>query len=190
VIVVFVLGVLALVPGRPVAGRAATSSQHGAFDRSASGTEFEAEVSEGLKINPRSWSYLDRVVGSAGSHDVPWQILWGLIHAESSFDASQKNLGGDVVGIAQIRLSQHPEITAAEANNPAKAIEFAAHYLDERFDRYHDWQLAVLSYLDPRSADAIFFSPHDGYEQPPIFSNTYVARVFGYAARLGFSPAS
>lgn len=59
----------------------------------------------------------------------PW-LLAALLWVESKFNPHARSSTGDV-GIAQINLASHPNVTAAEARDPAFAIPWAARYLAE-----------------------------------------------------------
>jgi Transglycosylase SLT domain len=77
---------------------------------------------------PYSGPYAALINRSARANGLdPW-LLAALLWVESRFNPKARSSAG-AVGIAQIELSAHPDVTAAEAENPSFAIPWAARYL-------------------------------------------------------------
>ena len=76
--------------------------------------------------------YANTIVTSAAEYDIPPSVLAGLLQQESGFipTAVNTNANGSLDrGIAQINSAAHPNVSDAQAYDPAYAIPWAAKYL-------------------------------------------------------------
>jgi hypothetical protein len=77
---------------------------------------------------PASVPYAATINAAARANRLdPWWLA-GLLKVENGFKAKGDSPAG-AVGIAQILLSAHPDVSRAQAENPAFAIPWAARYL-------------------------------------------------------------
>lgn len=100
----------------------------------------------------------------------PW-LLAALLWVESSFHAHARSSTGDY-GIAQINLASHPNVTQAEADNPAFAIPWAARYL------------ATLKREAGGSAAGALRAYNTGSSASSPAGNSYATKVLHERARL------
>lgn len=118
---------------------------------------------------------------AAVQYGLPPNLLEAVAYRESRFrpeiiSGALRSAAG-AVGIMQFMLRWHPELTEADAVNPAKAIPAAARYLRQLYNRFGDWKLALAAYnwgqgnLQKDLADRIV-----GNEWPAE-TRTYVAEI-------------
>lgn len=106
----------------------------------------------------------DRIAGSWG---VPTSTLANLWHSESNGSTTIENTGGDR-GLVQINRSAHPEVSDAEAFDPAFALIYAARSIasstEEQFTVCNCYAYLKLKVRNlPRMVDLIPNStPHVG----------------------------
>jgi hypothetical protein len=93
----------------------------------------------------------------------PW-LLAALLSVESGFRPDARSSAG-AVGIAQILLSAHPNVSEAEAQDPAFAIPWAARYLAE------------LKRHAGGSATGALRAYNTGSSKPSPAGNSYASRV-------------
>jgi len=79
---------------------------------------------------------------AALANGVPPALFARLITRESNWDPDVVGVTGDV-GIAQLNPTFHPR---AVAEDPQKALPYAARYLKRLFDRFGTWEQAVAAY--------------------------------------------
>lgn len=72
--------------------------------------------------------YGAQITAAARANGLDPLMFAALLGHESSFNASARSSTGDV-GVAQINLASHPDVTEAQALDPGFAIPWAAHYL-------------------------------------------------------------
>lgn len=83
-------------------------------------------------------------------YGLPPNLLEAVAYRESRFrpdviSGALRSMKG-AVGIMQFVLRWHPELTEADALNPARAIPAAAAYLRQLYNRFGDWKLALAAY--------------------------------------------
>lgn len=134
------------------------------------------EISHG-----RFGPYQMEVLRASAKYRVPWQLIWGIIQHESSWDPNSVGDNGLSHGLAQIYAPQHPEVTRAQADDPSYAIDWVAHNL---YNHYYgvggnvalnDWALAVLAHNWP--AEAIRLKKPGTTPDPKAAA--YIEAVFG-----------
>jgi len=79
---------------------------------------------------------------AAVANRVPPGLFARLITRESNWDPNVVGVTGDV-GIAQLNPRFHPR---SVAEDPEKALPYAAKYLKRLFDRFGTWEQAVAAY--------------------------------------------
>lgn len=84
------------------------------------------------------------ITQSAAEHGVPANLLSSLLEVESGYNPDAKS-GAGAVGIAQFMPSTAEEI-GIDPMNPQQAIEGAAIYLRQKYDKYGDWHKALEAY--------------------------------------------
>lgn len=91
--------------------------------------------------------YLRLINESSQKYGVPAALMTALIHHESAgtWDPQIKGPSGDY-GLAQIVLSQHPDITLQQAYDPTFAIPFVAKYLANSYKKFGDYNRALAAY--------------------------------------------
>lgn len=82
-------------------------------------------------------------------YDLPEELLFGLIHSESFFDASAKSSAG-AIGLTQLMeftaadIAQRLKQYEYDATKPEDSIKFGAYYLSNLKDRLYNSPLAAL----------------------------------------------
>jgi hypothetical protein len=89
--------------------------------------------------------YVKQADEAAGRYGIPTWLYRNLIGAESNWNPSARNPSG-ATGLVQIHLPSHPDITPAQAQDPAFALDWGARYLRSMYDRFGDWELALAAY--------------------------------------------
>ncbi len=84
------------------------------------------------------------IESAAAEHGVPANLLSSLLDVESGYNPGAKSDAG-AVGIAQFMPSTAEEI-GIDPMNPQQAIEGAAIYLRQKYDKYGDWHKALEAY--------------------------------------------
>lgn len=94
-----------------------------------------------------SQDIIDNILSASKQYNLNPAILAGLIQHESAGTWDPRIVGptGDY-GLVQINLAQHPDVTLAQAYDPSFAIPFAARYLSNALQKYHDINRAIASY--------------------------------------------
>lgn len=95
---------------------------------------------------------------AAQRHEVPLNILYGIIDHESNWLASAQGDHDDQgrpqsFGLGQIYLPAWGNISRAQALNPVFNLNFTAQKLRERFNKYGRWDAAVAAHNHPVAAD-------------------------------------
>ena len=84
------------------------------------------------------------ITQSAAEHGVPANLLSSLLEVESGYNPDAKS-GAGAVGIAQFMPSTAEEI-GIDPMDPQQAIDGAAIYLRQKYDKYGDWHKALEAY--------------------------------------------
>ena len=134
----------------------------------------------------RAGKYLPLLNAAEDRHGIPRDLLVRQAYQESHFRSDI--ITGLVIspagalGIMQIVPKWHPSIdpgdAAADARaalDPPRAIEYAAKYLRQLFDKYHSWALALAAYnAGPGNVDKY------GGKVPPFQeTQNYVSQIIG-----------
>ena len=86
--------------------------------------------------------YRQLTVQAAERHGVPPSLFLRLIQRESNFRPYVVGITGDL-GIAQLNPRFHPRSVAMD---PPRALDYAADYLRQQFNRFGTWREAVAAY--------------------------------------------
>lgn len=111
-------------------------------------------------------TYLEHAYMAAQTFGVPLDIMYGLITAESGWNPNAVSADGDRVGLAQISLSEHPEVTREMAVNPRFALEWTAKGLADNYSQFNSWEAAIVAHRDPQAAFMLF--------EESAFSSDYI----------------
>lgn len=125
---------------------------------------------------------LDKIFEEALRHNVPWQVLWGILRAETNFKIDAVGDGGDGFGIAQINLPAQTAVTKAQALDWRFSIAWTASKLREGFNKFGDWSLAALAHNSPAAA-ASLKSTGQSRTGRAVRDQDYIAKVFGLDGR-------
>lgn len=132
-----------------------------------------AELAMWKKAN-NAQAYLPLLADAESRYGIPPDLLARLAYQESRFrediaDGSVNSPAG-AVGLMQML----PQYFPGPLTNPAFAIDTAARYLRQLYDRFGSWQLAAAAY----NAGPGTVSKYGGV---PPFAETqnYVAQIFG-----------
>jgi hypothetical protein len=87
----------------------------------------------------------DLMKGASDQHQVPYDILYNTLKAESGFNPKARNKTSTAKGIAQFIDSTAKEM-GIDPLDPKQAIPAAAKYLKSHYDRFGSWKLAVAAY--------------------------------------------
>lgn len=113
---------------------------------------------------------------SGRKHGVPALLLARQAYQESRFrpEIIDGRVRGGVgeVGIMQITPRWHPEIGEEGAKDPARAIDYAAKFMRQLFERFGSWSLALAAY----NAGPAAVEKHGGV--PPFtITQAYVSEI-------------
>lgn len=145
----------------------------------------QAGVDAARAAAPASAPFLKDIITTANRYNVPWQLVWGIIRKESSFNPGAVGDGGKSHGLAQIYGPAHPDISPSRARDPKFAIDFIARNLAANFGKFKDWGLAVLAHNSPQAAQHMFAKGKSSPRRAP-FDKAYLAGVFEGLDKLGF----
>lgn len=111
---------------------------------------------------------------------MPGPYLHGLMRWESAYDPGAVGPNGIDLGLVQINLEAHKDITNMQALDPAFAIPYAADRMRSAFTSFAAkpelaWKCAIAQHNSPRKAKAWF----DTGSPPDEAIVTYVQRVQG-----------
>ncbi len=147
----------------------------------------EVFVPPGGQINPAAFKYygnstiLSLIASASERHQIPVELLYGSINAQSGFVINAMTPDGNRVGLAQIDLDDNPSVTRSQALNARFAINWAAQQLDIGIKTYGSFPGGVASMIDP--ADAKYLSERGEFKNP--YTEAFVKDVFGYAQNSG-----
>lgn len=82
---------------------------------------------------------------AAKRYGVPPALFRRLIQQGSGWNPDAKNPSG-AVGLVQIHLPSHPDISEEQARDPAFALGWGARYLAAQRQRFKRWDLALAAY--------------------------------------------
>lgn len=82
---------------------------------------------------------------AARKYGVPPSLFRRLIQQESGWNPDARNPSG-ATGLVQIHLPSHPDISEAQARDPAFALGWGARYLATQKARFGRWDLALAAY--------------------------------------------
>lgn len=105
-------------------------------------------------INKHKWMrpYAQLIATAARQNGIDALFLAALLNMESGGTANPKDHisgGGPVVGMAQIHLPSHPNVTAAQARDPKFAIKWAAQYVKKGYDKYGNYHDVYTKHYNP-----------------------------------------
>lgn len=166
--------------------------QEWANQNSGVGTSREnVSLPVGSQVSPRIFNtYRGRTLAewaslSATRHDVPLNLLYGIIDHESGWVSSAVGDNGNSFGLAQIYLPVWGgSVSQAQALNPVFALEWTAKMLRDRFNQYGRWDAAVAAHNSPVAAQYLVST---GKFQNDKSAN-YVTDVLNRANKSGLSP--
>lgn len=144
-------------------------------------------VPPGGQLNPKSFTQygdqtlLQIVSDTADMYDVPVELLYGLINAESGFTANALSPDGMRAGLAQIDLDLYSHISVEQALNPLFAIRWAGRELRMNANKFNGFEGAVASQFD--MAEAEFLAKTGQFKSP--YAKAFVSDVFTYAGSSG-----
>lgn len=93
---------------------------------------------------PRN-SYQALADQAADKYGIPRNIFRAMIKQESGWNPLARS-GQDAVGLVQIHLPSHPDVTREQAQNPAFALDWGARYLSSQYKAFGKWNLALAAY--------------------------------------------
>jgi hypothetical protein len=82
---------------------------------------------------------------AARRYGIPPSLFRRLIQQESGWNPDARNPSG-ATGLVQIHLPSHPDISEAQARDPAFALGWGARYLAAQKARFGRWDLALAAY--------------------------------------------
>jgi soluble lytic murein transglycosylase-like protein len=147
----------------------------------------QSYIPPGGQLNPRAFTkYKDKTIlalisETAEMYDVPVELLYGLINAESGFVTNAMTPDGTRVGLAQIDLLRYPHISMAQATNPLFAVRWAGRELRMNANKYGGWEGAIASQVDPTEAE--FLARTGQFNNPG--TKVFVEDIYGYANSSG-----
>lgn len=179
-------GVPAGFGGRPI-------GTTGFVDLPGGPTRVEAEPSQipaGSQIAPRVFletrgrTLLEWANVIAKKHDVPLNILYGIIDHESNWLPTAVGDDGNSHGLAQIYMPVWgDQVSVGQARDPVFALEWTARKLAERFDQYGRWDAAIAAHNSPVAAD--FLAKNNRFQDEK--SANYVSDVMSRSNQSGLS---
>lgn len=121
-----------------------------------------------------------------------WKPIYGILANEGAFDPGAVGFldPGDL-GLAQINMLSHPDVTISNAFCPSFAVKFVAKLLAQGLDVFHDQRLAVASYnLGVGGTRQWIAAGQPSVWQPPWADKersvkTYIDRILGQADKDG-----
>lgn len=153
-------------------------------------TRYEVEkafVPPGGQINPRAFAtyqgqtLLEIVAETAHLYNVPVELLYGLINAESGFITNAMTPDGTRVGLAQIDLAEYTYLTPAQATNPRFSIGWAGRSLAAGNLQYGSMPASIASQMSHDDAEYLKNTGEFANQQ----SAQFVENVYGYAGASG-----
>lgn len=144
-------------------------------------------VPPGGQINPAAFqrygddTILSLIAKASERHQIPVELLYGSINAQSGFVVNAMALDGNRVGLAQIDLDDNPFVTRNQALNPRFAINWAAQQLDIGIKTYGSLPGGIASMMDPE--DAKYLRDRGKFKNP--YTEAFVKDVFSYAQNSG-----
>jgi hypothetical protein len=100
-----------------------------------------------------------RIADLESQYKIPYSLLCGIAAHESSFDPGAFGSDPDDHGLVQINAVAHPDISVAQAYDPAFALEFCAKVTKDRHDFYFQrckalaWSCAIAAWHSPVDAN-------------------------------------
>jgi hypothetical protein len=82
---------------------------------------------------------------SAKKYGIPQNIYLALVNQESGWNPTAGSPKG-AVGLVQIHLPSHPDVSYAQATNPRFALDWGARYLAAQHKRFGNWRQALAAY--------------------------------------------
>jgi len=118
--------------------------------------------------------YRPLIDAASKKYGIPDGLLYRLIKTESAFNPNAVNPKSGALGLAQIMLRWHPNVTREQALNPNFAIDYAGKYLAELYKTTKDWRLAVAAYNW-----GIGNLQKQGIVKAPLETVNYIKKVYG-----------
>src|SRR5688572_20308640 len=81
----------------------------------------------------------------ARKHGIPENLFLALIKQESGWNPNARS-GANALGLVQIHMPSHPDVTEAQARNPRFALDWGAKYLASQYKRFGTWRQALAAY--------------------------------------------
>jgi hypothetical protein len=121
---------------------------------------------------------------AAATHEVPIQVMGGLVMNESSMDPAAVGINGADHGLCQINLNVH-DIELDQALDPAFALDWSAEDLrrvhdrwDRESSRVDPWHIAIANHNSPKMARQWAVSGTAPFEPGRLFQiEDYTLRV-------------
>jgi hypothetical protein len=83
---------------------------------------------------------------AARRYGIPPSLFRRLIQQESGWNPDVRNPASGATGLVQIHLPSHPDVSEAQARDPAFALGWGARYLAAQKARFGRWDLALAAY--------------------------------------------
>ncbi len=90
-------------------------------------------------------NYRPIAVRAAKRYGIPSNIFLALVNQESGWNPTAGSSAG-AVGLTQIHLPSHPDVTYAQATNPRFALNWGAKYLASQYKAFGNWRQALAAY--------------------------------------------
>lgn len=112
------------------------------------GSAISAAIGSWLSKVPAQWK--PNFAAAAAMYALPTNLLEAVAYRESRFrpdiiSGAVKSSAG-AVGMMQIIPRWHPELGESGAQDPARAIPYAAKYLRQLYNQFGDWKIALAAY--------------------------------------------
>jgi murein DD-endopeptidase MepM/ murein hydrolase activator NlpD len=114
---------------------------------------------------------------AARKYGIPENIFMALINQESGWDPKIGSPAG-AVGLVQIHLPSHPDVSYQQATNPRFALDWGARYLASQYKRFGNWRQALAAYNAGPSRAA------DGSWKNIGETRNYVRSILGAAGNV------
>lgn len=128
------------------------------------------------------WPHIHKV---AQHYNVPWEAVYGLLEFEGNWDPGAVGwLDANDLGLAQINLPSHPDVTQSEAFCPSYAMNFLASYIANGLEAFDGNIIdAIISYNLGIGGTRQWISDGRPVQWSPPWSNLE-RRPFEYADRI------
>jgi soluble lytic murein transglycosylase-like protein len=126
--------------------------------------------------------YETLIAQAAAQYDIPYELLYSQVAAESSFNPAAVNPISGAQGLMQLMPATAAWLGVTDAFDPIQNINAGARYLRMQFDRFGSWDLALAAYnWGPNRAGLV------SYNWPAETWN-YVRRILASIGLVAESP--